>query len=97
MTLGVYRLPRTPCRSGIDKLREQMAHREERFLQLAASRVFANPRNPYCELFRLAGCELGDLGIQLFNSSGARLSTAGQNAATTTSSRQLQRSARYSF
>ena len=61
MTLGVYRLLRTPYSSGIDRLREQMAHREERFLQLAESRVFANPRNPYYELFRLAGCEMGDL------------------------------------
>jgi hypothetical protein len=61
MTLGVYRLLRTPYRGGIDRLREQMAHREERFLQLAESRVLANPRNPYHELFRLAGCELSDL------------------------------------
>jgi 8-oxo-dGTP pyrophosphatase MutT (NUDIX family) len=61
MTLGVYRLLRAPYKSGIDRLREQMAHREERFLQLAESRVFANPRNPYYELFRLAGCEQGDL------------------------------------
>ena len=36
-------------------------------------------------------------GIQLFNSSGARLGTAGQITATTTTSRQLQLSARYSF
>jgi hypothetical protein len=61
MTLGVYRLLRTPYMSGIDRLREQMAHREERFLEIASRRVFANPRNPYYELFRLAGCEPGDL------------------------------------
>jgi hypothetical protein len=36
-------------------------------------------------------------GIGLFDSTGARLGTAGQIAATTTSSRQLQLSARYSF
>jgi len=36
-------------------------------------------------------------GIGLFDSTGARLGTAGQITATTTSSRQLQLSARYSF
>lgn len=61
MTLGVYRLLRTPYQGGTDRLREQMAHREERFLEIASRRVFANPRNPYYELFRLAGCEMGDL------------------------------------
>jgi len=65
-TLGVCRLLRTPYTSGIDRLREQMAHREERFLQLAESRLFADPRNPHYELFRLAGCELGDLARYSF-------------------------------
>jgi ABC-type oligopeptide transport system ATPase subunit len=36
-------------------------------------------------------------GIGLFDSTGSRLGTAGQVTATTTSSRQLQLSARYSF
>jgi hypothetical protein len=36
-------------------------------------------------------------GIGLFDSTGARLGTAGQITATTTSSRQMQLSARYSF
>ena len=36
-------------------------------------------------------------GIELFDSTGARLGTAGQITATTTSSRQLQLSARYTF
>ena len=36
-------------------------------------------------------------GIELFNSTGARLGTAGQITATTTSSRQIQLSARYTF
>jgi hypothetical protein len=36
-------------------------------------------------------------GIGLFDSTGARLGTAGQITATTTSSRQLQLSARYTF
>jgi ABC-type phosphate/phosphonate transport system ATPase subunit len=37
------------------------------------------------------------VGIGLFDSTGSRLGTAGQVTATTTSSRQLQLSARYSF
>jgi hypothetical protein len=61
MTLGVYRLLRRPYRPGLAALREQMEHREERFLEMAERRVFANPSNPYHELFRLAGCTSSDL------------------------------------
>jgi hypothetical protein len=61
MTRGVYRLLRSPYRPSLDALRENIARREERFLELARLRVFANPRNPYHELFRLAGCEWSDL------------------------------------
>ncbi len=61
MTLGVYRLLRHPYTRSSDMLREQMALREERFLDTAGRRVFANPRNPYHELFRMAGCAPGDL------------------------------------
>ena len=61
MTLGVWRLLRQPYRRGIDSLREQLAHREERFLEIAEKKIFANPQNPYHELFRLAGCGFGDL------------------------------------
>lgn len=61
MTLAVYRLLRRPYGCGTDILWEQLAHREERFLEIAHRKVFANPRNPYHELFRLAGCEWSDL------------------------------------
>ena len=61
MTLGVWRLLRQPYRRGIDALREQLEHREERFLEIAGKRVFANPRNPYHEMFRMAGCAFPDL------------------------------------
>ena len=42
-------------------IQEQMRRREERFLELAQQRVFQNPRNPYHQLFLLAGCGYGDL------------------------------------
>jgi len=61
MTRGVYQLLRRPYNRSTDVLREQLARREERFLDIAQRRVFANPQNPYRELFRLAGCEPGDL------------------------------------
>ncbi len=61
MTLGVYRMLRSPYNHGLEALREQMAQREARFLETAGRRVFSNPANPYHELFRLAGCTEGDL------------------------------------
>jgi hypothetical protein len=61
MTLGVYRMLRSPYNHGLEALREQMAQREARFLENAERRVFSNPANPYHELFRLAGCTPGDL------------------------------------
>ena len=61
MTLGVYRMLRRPYNRGTDRIRAQMALREEQFLESAGQKVFANPRGPYHELFRLAGCSMGDL------------------------------------
>ena len=61
MTLGVYRMLRSPYNHGLEALREQMAQREARFLENAERRVFSNPANPYHELFRMAGCTAGDL------------------------------------
>jgi hypothetical protein len=61
MTLGVYRLLRRSYTRGIDRLRDRVARREEQFLEIAGRVVFANPRNPYHELFRLAGCSWADL------------------------------------
>ena len=61
MTRGFYRLLRSPFNNNIDILREQLAQRESRFLEIARRTVFANPANPYHAMFRLAGCEWGDL------------------------------------
>jgi len=61
LTFGVCRMLRYPHGGAADFIREHLANREQRFLDLAASRVFAEPANPYRELFRLAGCEQFDL------------------------------------
>jgi hypothetical protein len=42
-------------------LRRRLEHREADFLALARNAIYANPRSPYLELLRLAGCEYGDL------------------------------------
>ncbi len=42
-------------------IRDRMAHRGDNFLRLAERSIFDNPRSPYLPLFKLAGCELGDL------------------------------------
>jgi hypothetical protein len=62
MAVGLYRLiGHPPLRDPAAALREQMEHREERFLELAREIVFAHPEHPYHEMFRLAGCGYQDL------------------------------------
>jgi len=62
MLAGVYSQTRVRGVSDpASAIREQMRLREERFLDLAQQRVFQNPRNPYHQLFRLAGCGYEDL------------------------------------
>ena len=41
----------------------RLAEREEALLRFANRGLLAAPRSPYPELFRLAGCEPGDLGV----------------------------------
>jgi len=63
MARGMFRLLRHhPMTDRSEALRDQMANRESRFLENARTMVFANPRNPYHSMFRLAGCEWKDLG-----------------------------------
>lgn len=38
-----------------------LAHREDNFLHLARTAVFANPHTPYHAMFQWAGCSFGDL------------------------------------
>ena len=39
----------------------RLARREQTFLEMLEHAVFAYPRSPYRQLFRAAGCELGDV------------------------------------
>lgn len=62
MTSGMIRLlgtPPSPDPEGL--IRRQMANREQHFLELVRLTVFANPVNPYHQMFRLAGCGYQDL------------------------------------
>ena len=62
MGLGVYRLLRSPRVADPERLlREQMAGRENRWLDTMRRAVFANEQHPYCQMFRLAGCGFEDL------------------------------------
>jgi len=40
---------------------ERLRNRERNFLNLVQKGIFENPKSPYTELLRLAGCEFGDL------------------------------------
>jgi len=57
--------PRQEARSAMAALREQLHHREERFLHLARH-VLGRKNHPYRRLFDLAGCSYADLeaGVQ---------------------------------
>ncbi len=68
--LGYYRRMLTGMRALLKKppyadpeavIRHQFAHREEIWLRLVERVVFANPENPYHQMFHLAGCTHGDL------------------------------------
>lgn len=43
------------------RVRDQLARREERFLDLAGRAIYGNPRSPYLTLLRHVGCGPGDL------------------------------------
>ena len=46
-------------------VRERMAKREENFLRTAEQSIYGNPRSPYLALLKRAGCEFGDLSLQV--------------------------------
>jgi hypothetical protein len=62
MALGIYRFLRTkPHPDPEAVIRHQLENREGIFLDTTRRVIFANPRNPYHEMFRLAGCAFEDL------------------------------------
>ena len=42
-------------------VRERLDRREENFLRIIETSVYAHPRSPYLPLLKMAGCEMGDL------------------------------------
>jgi hypothetical protein len=69
MMLGIRDLLRQPVVADpMAALRLQMEHREEHFLELARRVVFSNPRHPYHEMFRIAGCSAEDLAAEVGHS-----------------------------
>ena len=44
-----------------EEIKRMLASREERFLELARSRIYHNPGSPYLKLLKIAGCEFADL------------------------------------
>ena len=62
MVGGLHALLRTPPYADPEAvIRHQLANREAIWLGLVRRVVFSNPRNPYREMFRLAGCTWEDL------------------------------------
>lgn len=55
------KMPASPEDFVLQKLR----NRAETFLDVANRVIFANPKHPYAEMFRLAGCAFGDLSQQV--------------------------------
>jgi hypothetical protein len=62
VTSGFRDLLRAPRPGNTAELiRASLENRASNFLDLARRVIFANPANPYHQMFRLAGCEYGDL------------------------------------
>jgi hypothetical protein len=62
MALGIYQFLRTkPLPDPEAVIRHQLENREAIFLNIVQRVVFSNPRHPYHEMFRLAGCAFEDL------------------------------------
>ncbi len=62
MAAGIYRYVRAePLGDPEGVIRRQLDNRQNTFLETVRRAVFSNPRNPYCDMFRMAGCTFGDL------------------------------------
>ena len=62
MALGIYQFLRAkPLPDPEAVIRHQLQNREAIFLDIVQRVIFSNPRHPYYEMFRLAGCVFEDL------------------------------------
>jgi len=58
---GYLRRPAVTLDEALAALRRGLAARDAHFLQIVRRAVYDNPRSPYREMLRLAGCEIGDI------------------------------------
>ncbi len=62
MGAGIRHYLRAPIdRNSEESIRAHVENREYNFVDTVRKTVLANPGNPYFEMFRLAGCDAGDL------------------------------------
>ena len=62
MGAGLARYLRAPAEPNpLEAIRARVENRETTFLEVVRRAIFSNPEHPYREMFRLAGCEEGDL------------------------------------
>lgn len=57
---GLMSHPMTLAQSKV-LIRNRLERRDEMFLEMVRSRIFAHPQSPYLPLLALAGCEFGDI------------------------------------
>jgi len=48
-----------------EEIKRALERREERFLEVARTRIYEHPASPYLKLLKLAGCEFSDLTTQV--------------------------------
>jgi len=66
MAVGIARMLRDPVPSDADSfVRERLRNRERSFVETLSRAVFSRPDHPYSVMFRIAGCEPGDLVKQI--------------------------------
>jgi hypothetical protein len=61
---GFFR-ERITVQSAQEHIRRMLDRGEETFLALARARIYESPTSPYLPLLKLAGCEFGDLQMQV--------------------------------
>lgn len=74
----------------------RLASRPERLLGIVEQTIYRNPKSPYLALFRMAGCELGDLRalVRQEGVEGALLDELGRDGASSRYHAGIWRSAR---
>ena len=62
MAVGIARMLREPVTANPESfVRERLRDRDHNFVDSLSRAVFSRPDHPYTVMFRIAGCEPGDL------------------------------------